>query len=55
MEVNVLTKRTIKGIEAASARGVNGGRPEGSYNKKNASVVAALYNQKNQLTLLKII
>ena len=49
MEVNVLRERTIKGIEAARARGIKGGRPAGSYNKKKASAVVALYNQKNTI------
>ncbi len=34
MEVNVLRERTIKGIEAARARGINGGKPVGSYDKR---------------------
>ena len=53
MEVNVLRERTIKGIEAARARGINGGRPVGSYNKKKASAVVALYNQKNTINFIE--
>lgn len=53
MEVSVLRERTIKGIEAARARGVNGGRPIGSYNKKKASAVVALYNQKNTINFIE--
>jgi helix-turn-helix resolvase-like protein len=53
MEVNVLRERTIKGIEAARARGVNGGRPAGSYNKKKASAVVTLYKQKNSITFIE--
>jgi DNA invertase Pin-like site-specific DNA recombinase len=53
MEVNVLRERTIKGIEAARARGVKGGRPVGSYNKKKASAVVALYNQKNTINFIE--
>jgi len=53
MEVNVLRERTIKGIEAARTRGVNGGRPAGSYNKKKASAVVALYNQKNTINFIE--
>jgi len=53
MEVNVLRERTIKGIEAARARGINGGRPSGSYNKKKASAVVALYNQKSTINFIE--
>jgi len=53
MEVNVLRERTIKGLEAARARGLNGGRPEGSYNKKKASAVVTLYKQKNTITFIE--
>jgi DNA invertase Pin-like site-specific DNA recombinase len=53
MEVNVLRERTIKGIEAARARGVNGGRPTGSYNKKKASAVVTLYKQKNSINFIE--
>jgi DNA invertase Pin-like site-specific DNA recombinase len=53
MEVNVLRERTIKGIEAARARGIKGGRPTGSYNKKKASAVVALYNQKNTINFIE--
>jgi len=53
MEVNVLRERTIKGLEAARARGLNGGRPEGSYNKKKASAVVTLYKQKNSISFIE--
>jgi len=53
MEVNVLRERTIKGIEAARARGVNGGRPIGSYNKKKASAVVTLYKQRNSISFIE--
>jgi DNA invertase Pin-like site-specific DNA recombinase len=53
MEGNVLRERTIKGIEAARARGVNGGRPAGSYNKKKASEVVTLYKQKNSINFIE--
>ena len=53
MEVNVLRERTIKGIEAARARGVNGGRPAGSYNKKKASAAVTLYKQKNSINFIE--
>lgn len=53
MEVNVLRERTMKGIEAARARGRKGGRPAGSYNKKKASAVVALYKQKNTINFIE--
>ena len=53
MEVNVLRERTIKGLEAARARGLNGGRPAVSYNKKKASAVAILYKQKNSINFIE--
>ena len=53
MEVNVLRERTIKGLEAARARGLNGGRPEGSYNKKKASAVVTLYKQKETIDFIE--
>jgi len=53
MEVNVLRERTIKGIEAARARGLKGGRPAGSYNKKKASAVVTLYNQRNTINFIE--
>jgi len=53
MEVNVLRERTIKGLEAARARGLKGGRPEGSYNKKKASAVVTLYKQKNTINFIE--
>ena len=53
MEVNVLRERTIKGIEAARARGVKGGRPTGSYNKKKASAIVTLYKQKESINFIE--
>ena len=53
MEVNVLRERTIKGLEAARVRGVNGGRPAGSYNKKKASAAVTLYKQKNSINFIE--
>jgi len=53
MEVNVLRERTIKGLEAARARGLNGGRPAGSYNKKKASAVVTLYKQKKTINFIE--
>ena len=53
MEVNVLRERTIKGLEAARARGLNGGRPAVSYNKKKASAVVTLYKQKESINFIE--
>ena len=53
MEVNVLRERTVKGLEAARLEGRIGGRPAGSYNKKKASAVVALYNQKNTINFIE--
>ncbi len=49
MEVNVLRERTMKGLEAARARGISGGRPAGSYNKEKASAAVVLYKQKSSI------
>ena len=46
MEVNISRERTMKGLDAARARGRKGGRPAGTYNKL-ASAAAANYYQKN--------
>lgn len=46
MEVEVLRERTMDGLKAARARGRNGGRKKGSYNKQRAVAVAALYKQE---------
>jgi len=53
MEVNVLRERTVKGLEAARIEGRIGGRPAGSYNKKKASAVVSLYNQKNTINFIE--
>jgi len=47
MEVDVLRERTMDGIKAARARGRNGGRKEGSYNKEKAKFAATLYKSGN--------
>ena len=46
MEVEVLRERTMDGLKAARARGRNGGRKPGSYNKEKAATAAALYAQR---------
>ena len=43
MEVNILRERTMKGLDAARARGRKGGRPAGTYNK----LASANHYQKN--------
>lgn len=45
MEVNVLSERTKAGLASARARGKNGGRPKGSYNKTKAGAAAHRYSQ----------
>ncbi len=43
MEVEVLRERTKDGLTAARARGRNGGRKKGDYDKKKAATAALLY------------
>jgi DNA invertase Pin-like site-specific DNA recombinase len=50
MEVNILRERTMKGLEAARARGRNGGRKPGSYNKTKAAAAVTLYNKGDKPT-----
>jgi len=45
LEVSILRERTMKGLEAARARGRNGGRKLGSYNKVTAAAAATLYQK----------
>lgn len=45
MEVEILRERTIEGVKSARARGRNGGRPKGSYNKTKAGAAAHQYTQ----------
>ena len=45
MEVEILRERTIEGVKSARARGRNGGRPKGSYNKIKASAAAHQYKE----------
>lgn len=49
LEVNILRERTIKGLEAARARGRNGGRKEGSYNKVAAAAAATMYQRGDKI------
>lgn len=46
MEVEVLRERTLDGLTAARARGRNGGRKKGDYDKKKAATAASLYKEK---------
>jgi DNA invertase Pin-like site-specific DNA recombinase len=50
LEVSILRERTMKGIEAARARGRNGGRKLGSYNKVSAAAAATLYQKGDTIT-----
>lgn len=45
MEIDILSERTREGLKAARARGKNGGRPKGSYNKTKAGAAAHRYQQ----------
>ncbi|MEM8940261.1 MAG: recombinase family protein [Bacteroidota bacterium] len=45
MEVNVLSERTKAGLATARARGRNGGRPVGTYNKTKSVAAAHRYQQ----------
>ena len=47
MKLEVLRKRTLEGIKAARARGRNGGRKKGVYDKKKATAAASLYKSEN--------
>lgn len=50
MEVNVLRERTRDGLRAARARGKNGGRPVGSYDKIKAAAAVSLYSKKGTIS-----
>ena len=45
MEVNALSERTKAGLATARARGRNGGRPLGTYNKTKSGAAAHRYQQ----------
>lgn len=45
MEVQVRSERTKDGLKAARARGKNGGRPKGTYNRTKAGAAVTRYNQ----------
>jgi DNA invertase Pin-like site-specific DNA recombinase len=46
IEVQVLSERTKDGLSAARARGKQGGRLKGSYDKNKAAAAVTLYNRK---------
>ena len=50
MEVQVLSERTKDGLAAARARGKQGGRPKGSYDKNKAAAAVTLYNRQLSVT-----
>jgi DNA invertase Pin-like site-specific DNA recombinase len=50
MEVNLLRERTMKGLQAARARGRKGGRPVGSFNKIKSEAAASLYKKQKPIT-----
>lgn len=47
MEVSILRERTLKGLESARARGRNGGRKKGSYDKIKSAAAATMYQNGN--------
>ncbi len=49
MEVEILRERTMEGLKSAKARGRNGGRPTGSYNKTKAAAAAHQYGKGNSV------
>lgn len=55
MEVEVLRERTLVGIKAARARGRNGGRKSGTFNKEKAALAASLYKDEKQHSISKIL
>jgi DNA invertase Pin-like site-specific DNA recombinase len=50
LEVSILRERTMKGLDAARARGRKGGRKLGSYNKVTAAAAATLYQKGGSVT-----
>jgi DNA invertase Pin-like site-specific DNA recombinase len=53
MEVEVIRERTMDGLKAARARGRNGGRKPGSYDKEKAKLAASLY-EKGEISVSEI-
>ncbi|TLX72850.1 recombinase family protein [Labilibacter sediminis] len=52
MEVDVLRERTNDGLKAARARGKNGGRPTGTYNKMKSAAAATLYKKGDSISTI---
>lgn len=50
LEVSILRERTMKGLDAARARGRKGGRKPGSYNKVTAAAAATLYQKGDSIS-----
>ena len=50
LEVSIIRERTMKGLEAARARGRNGGRKLGSYNKVSAAAAVTLYQKGDTIS-----
>ena len=50
LEISILRERTMKGLDAARARGRKGGRRPGSYNKVAAAAAASLYQKETPVT-----
>jgi len=56
MEVNILRDRTLKGLEAADARGLFGGRSKGPCDEVKATAAIGLYKANTSIDkILKIL
>jgi len=53
MEVNVLRERTIKGLEAAKARGIKWRKAGRILQQEKASAVVTLYKQKETIDFIE--
>jgi len=50
LEISILRERTMKGLDAARARGRKGGRKLGSYNKEAAAYAVSLYQKQKPIS-----
>jgi len=50
LEISILRERTMKGLDAARARGRKGGRKAGSYNKEAAAYAVSLYQKQKPIS-----
>jgi len=50
LEISILRERTMKGLDAARARGRKGGRKLGSYNKEAAAYTVSLYKKQKPIS-----